>query len=109
MPVCINNEESLQGALVEDTGNRIVNRNQQSTHAAHQDDADAQFNLAVQFEKGEGVKQSLKEAARLYKAAANLGHPTAQFNLANFYNHGKGVEKDLAEAAHFYMLASEQG
>ena len=48
----------------------------ESGHAA------AQFNVAVLFEKGQGVTQDLAEAARWYTKAAEQGDAEAQYDVA---------------------------
>jgi len=51
-----------------------------------------------------------REAARLYKLAADQGNADAQFNLGLFYEHGRGgLPKDDREAARLFKLAADQG
>jgi TPR repeat protein len=51
-----------------------------------------------------------REAARLYKVAADQGNPVAQVSLAEFYETGRGgLPKDDREAARLYKLAADQG
>jgi TPR repeat protein len=51
-----------------------------------------------------------REAARLYKLAADQGDPAGQANLAFFYEEGLGgLPKDDREAARLYKLAADQG
>jgi TPR repeat protein len=51
-----------------------------------------------------------REAARLYKLAADQGDALAQVNLAVFYEIGSGgLQKDDREAARLYRLAADQG
>ncbi len=47
-----------------------------------QDDAEAQYRLAYDYEEGIGVNKDVKEAVRLYRLAANRGHAKAQNSLA---------------------------
>ncbi|NDH33360.1 MAG: sel1 repeat family protein, partial [Betaproteobacteria bacterium] len=56
--------------------------------AAHQGAAQAQHNLGVMYDKGEGVAQDYKEAVRWYLLAAKQGDPDAQYNLALKYDKG---------------------
>merc|ERR1712166_994593 len=44
--------------------------------------------LAGSYERGVGVKQSVKKAIELYEMAAKRGHATAQFNLGLYNHHG---------------------
>jgi TPR repeat protein len=59
-----------------------------------------------------GVRRFMddREAARLYKIAADQGNALAQVNLAVLYeNGGGGLPKDDREAARLYKLAADQG
>ena len=59
---------------------------------AEQGDVNAQFNLGVIYEKGQGVKQDYFEAVNWYRKASEQGYAKAQFNLGMMYNEGKGVK-----------------
>ena len=48
---------------------------------AEQGVTEAQFNLALMYEKGVGVPQDYKEAVRWYTLAAEQGIREAQYNL----------------------------
>jgi TPR repeat protein len=51
-----------------------------------------------------------REAARLYKLAADQGDAIGQANLGVFYEQGRGgLSKDDREAARLYKLAADQG
>jgi hypothetical protein len=60
--------------------------------------ADELFRLAQEHGLGKGQKIDLVEAARLYKRAADAGHPLAGACLAVCYAEGTGVKKDEAQA-----------
>jgi TPR repeat protein len=77
--------------------------------AAEQGHPVAQYQLAEMYNKGEGVLQDHKEAAKWYRKAAEQGHPGAQFNLAIKYYYGEGVLQDQKEAAKWYRKAAELG
>ena len=77
--------------------------------AAEQANAVAQYNLAVCYSKGEGIKKDEKEAITWYKKAAEQGHIEAQNSLGYCYKYGEGVEKDEKEAVAWYKKAAEQG
>ena len=72
-------------------------------------EADAQFNLGVMYDNGEGVPQNYAEAMRWYRLAAEQGHAEAQGTLGIMYGTGEGVPQDYAEAVRWYELAAEQG
>jgi TPR repeat protein len=51
-----------------------------------------------------------REAARLYRLAADQGNAWAQSQLGLFYEQGRGgLSKDEREAARLYRLAADQG
>ena len=53
---------------------------------AEQGDADAQFNLGVMYDEGDGVPQDYKEAFKWYRLAAEQGDAFAQFELGVMYD-----------------------
>ena len=77
--------------------------------AAERGDASAQYNLAVSFHNGQGVKQDYKKAAEWYLKAAEQGKSKAQFCLGFLYQNGKGVIQDYSSACCWYLKAAEQG
>ena len=77
--------------------------------ALQPDYPEAQFNLAQLHDRGRGVPADPAEAARLYRAAAELGHLGAQVNLGRLYRDGRGVERDDAEAVRWYRRAAGRG
>jgi TPR repeat protein len=76
---------------------------------ARQGDAEAQYNLGVMYERGEGVAKDEAEAVRWYTQAAAQGNADAQYNLGVMYGQGRGVAKDEAEAVRWYRKAAAQG
>ena len=79
------------------------------TPLAEQGDADAQFNLGVMYNQGQGVPQDNKTAVKWYKLAAEQGHASAQHYLGVMYHEGQGVPQDNKTAVKWYKLAAEQG
>lgn len=67
---------------------------------------DAQNNLGIMYENGEGVARDVAEAARLFRLAAGRGHAEAQFNLGLLYQEGRGVPLDLPRAHMWFSLAA---
>ena len=65
---------------------------------AEQGDAEAQHNLGVMYDKGQGVPQDDKEAVKWYRLAAEQEHADAQYNLGLMYDKGIGVHQDFNEA-----------
>ena len=76
---------------------------------AEHGDADAQFNLGMMYDNGQGVPQDNAEAMRWFRLAAKQGVALAQYYLGRMYAYGQGVPQDHAEAVRWYRLAAEQG
>lgn len=68
-------------------------------------------NLGSLYAEGRGsLPRDDREAARLFKIAADQGVAAAQSNLGSFYQNGRGgLPKDDVEAARLYKLAAGQG
>jgi TPR repeat protein len=77
--------------------------------AAEQGDADAQTDLGLMYDNGEGVAQDYVEARKWYLKAAEQNDPLAQNNLASMYHSGDGGPQDNVEALKWYRKAAEQG
>ena len=77
--------------------------------AADQGLKEAQFNLGVMYDNGEGVVRDRTGAAEWYRKAADQGLKEARFNLGVMYDTGEGVVQNCAEAAKWYRKAAEQG
>jgi hypothetical protein len=60
-------------------------------------------------DKGQGVPQDHKEAAKWFRKAAEQGNARAQQNLGLMYYSGQGVPQDYKEAAKWFRKAAEQG
>mgnify|MGYP000046908671 CR=1 FL=1 len=65
---------------------------------AEQGDAEAQFNLGVIYDYGEGVPENDKEAVKWYRKSAEQGNAKAQGNLGVRNGKGEGVPENDAEA-----------
>lgn len=68
--------------------------------------AEAQYNLALAYEEGRGVKKNHGLAVRWYRRAAMQGLVQAQFNLGKMYKNGKGVARNYVEAYKWLSLAT---
>jgi TPR repeat protein len=77
--------------------------------AADQGVAQAQFNLALMYLDGTGVRRDLAEAMKWFQEAANQGLPLAQNNLSAIYHQGLGVPQDDKEAFKWENLAASHG
>ena len=69
------------------------------------------FILGYCFEKGEGVRQDIVNAVKLYYNAAQGGNADAQFNVGRMFESGQypGVPQNKQEAVKWYTMAAEQG
>lgn len=77
--------------------------------AANQGHAEAQYNLGVMYDTGDGVPQSFKEAVKWYRRAADRGYAKAQFNLGSMYIDGLGVAQSYKTAKKWLRRAADQG
>jgi hypothetical protein len=75
--------------------------------AAERGDAEAQFELAVAYEKGLRVNQDTAWAARWYGRAAFRGHSEAQYKYASLKL--TGARQDLSGAYRWLTIAALQG
>ena len=76
---------------------------------AERGDAQAQYNLAHMFRRGQGVPQDNTKAVKWYRRAAEQGLVSAQNNLGFMYERGRGVPKDYAKAVKWLRKAANQG
>ncbi|MFA6102820.1 MAG: tetratricopeptide repeat protein [Victivallaceae bacterium] len=72
------------------------------------EDAEAQYNLGVRYQNGDGVDKDMTKAVVWYRKAAEQGNAEAQNNLGWSYANGLGVAKDETEAVNWYRKAAEQ-
>jgi len=78
--------------------------------AADSGDADAQFLVGRNFERGQGgVETDLETALQWYRKSAENGNSDAMNNLAVMFVLGEGVAPDVNEAAKWYLNAAEKG
>ncbi len=82
---------------------------QQLHKQAGKGDPEAQFNLGLLYDRGQGLPKDKSEALRWYRLAAMQGDPFAQNTLGDNYWEGTGVLKDDKEAARWWRLAAEKG
>lgn len=77
--------------------------------AADTGHTEAQYNLGLMYEEGEGVPRDLSQAARWHGNAAGQAHAGAQFSLGLLHYRGAGVPKNPSEAADWVLRAAEAG
>lgn len=76
---------------------------------ANRGDADAQFELAKMYARGEGVERDQQTALEWGRKAAEAGNVDAQFTLGGNYYFGNGVKRDYKTAHEWYGKAAAQG
>ena len=76
---------------------------------AEQGDVNAQHNLAVMYDNGEGVPQDYKQAVMWFTKAAEQGNVRAQYNLGLMYANGQGVPQDNVYAHMWFNLSAANG
>ena len=76
---------------------------------AEQGDAQAQSNLGVMYDTGQGVPEDDVEAVKWFRMGPAQGDAVAQFNLGVMYNNGEGVPEDYVRAYAWCNLAAAQG
>jgi hypothetical protein len=77
--------------------------------AAAGNDPEAQYNLALIYSNGYGVKADKRKALALYQRAAKQGAPAALNNLGGMYRFGEGVPKDQKKAVAMFKQAHDGG
>ena len=75
---------------------------------ADQGNAQAQFNLGVMYDNGDGVLKDDKQAVEFFRKAAEQGDAKAQLKLGFRYADGRGVLKDPKQAVKWYQKAADQ-
>ena len=121
----INNSERLHTAINSLGKNEFVLARQSFLNLANKGIAEAQMNLGMMFERGQGVPKDFKEAIRWYHLAADQGLIKAQekkdsllskaataqinFGLGKRFESGQEVPQDYREAIRFYRLAADLG
>jgi TPR repeat protein len=75
--------------------------------AASQGLANAQYQMGLLYEHGEGVPRDDVAAAHWHRRAAEQGEVAAQTNLGLMYRDGRGVPQDDALAYAWLSIAAE--
>ena len=82
---------------------------QETLQAAKQGYADAQSNLGVMYEEGQGARQDYAQAVQWYRKAAEQGLAEAQYNLGVMYAKGEGVRQNYKIAKGWFGKACDNG
>ena len=70
---------------------------------SNQGDVYAPFQLGFSYQKGQGVKKNLVEAAKWYQLGAERGDFHAALTLADMYRKGEGVQQNEEKAIEWYV------
>ena len=76
---------------------------------AKQGDANAQFQLGLQYLSGKVVAKDPVEAEIWLTKSAGQGNANAQYTLARMYHEGQGVPQNYKAAVKWYTKAAEYG
>jgi hypothetical protein len=76
---------------------------------AERGDAVAQFNVALMYYEGQGVRQDYARAAEWFQRAAAQGYAKAEYDLGAMYGAGKGVKRDFVQAYMWLDLCAANG
>ena len=87
----------------------LVTKNiQKLEYCANKNDAFSQYNLAVIYRDGIGVKSDFDKAFHWFKKSADLGFSNAKANLSWFYKNGVAVKQDFSQALFWAEQAAKE-
>ncbi|MFZ5522526.1 MAG: tetratricopeptide repeat protein [Pseudomonadota bacterium] len=69
----------------------------------------AQYNLGIMYQEGQGVPQDYEEAIKWYRMATEQGEANAQSMLGVSHDKGQSVAQDYEDAIVWYRTVAEQG
>jgi TPR repeat protein len=76
---------------------------------AKQGNAEAEYQMALMFEKGQGIRKNESQACYWYEQAASHGSARAQFALGFLHTQGQLKPLNFMEAARLFEQAARQG
>lgn len=97
-------EPTLQVAKID-----IAQKYFYAQRAAKQGNPRAMFDLGMMYAKGQGVRQDLKMAFKLFHKSARRGNVDAKFYMGLSFEQGKGVRKQTQLARYWFKLAAKAG
>jgi TPR repeat protein len=77
--------------------------------AASNGDAEAQFNIAGLYFRGDTVRQDIDEALKWYRLSAAQGFAGSENDLGYIFGTGRGVPVNPSESFSWYKKAAEHG
>lgn len=76
---------------------------------ANNNDAEAQYQLALRYQSGDGTPQNLSEAFYWFQQSSKRRQPQAMHQLAKMYLQGQGTEINTAEGIYWLTKLATQG
>jgi uncharacterized protein len=77
--------------------------------AAEKGNSNAQYELAIYYEKGRVVKQDYAKAIYWYQLSADQGNANGEKGMGFVFQTGRGVKKDYKQAVYWYRKAAKNG
>jgi TPR repeat protein len=88
---------------------KMENLVEETRFKAEHNDPEAQYNLGLLLDKGQGLAQDKLQAISWFRKAAEQDYAKAQFLLGILYDQGLNVPQDYSQALKWYQKAAEQG
>lgn len=85
---------------------KVISRFKEALPVAASGDAQAQYNVAIMYETGDGTKVDNKQAVKWLLKAAEQGHAQSRFKLGMMHSKGEIVRQDYFMAAKYFRLAA---
>ncbi|MBL4614836.1 MAG: sel1 repeat family protein [Magnetovibrio sp.] len=85
---------------------KVISRFKETLPVAEAGDVQAQYNVAIMYETGDGTKVDNKKAVRWLLKAAEQGHAQSRFKLGMMHANGEIVRQDYFMAAKYFRLAA---
>ncbi len=76
---------------------------------ADKGEAEAQYNLAMMYRLGKGVKENHKLSSKWFRKAADQDISDAQYYLGHAYDVGEGITQNREYAFIWYLKAAKKG
>lgn len=76
---------------------------------AKKGNSNAQFDLALLYLNGDGVKKDMRRAFKWFHRAARKNHVEAKFQMGLNFLNARGVKRNSSLAAYWFKLSSKNG
>lgn len=76
---------------------------------ANNKDAEAQYQLALRYQSGDGIPQDISEAFYWFQQSSERNQPQAMHQLAKMYLQGQGIEINTTEGIYWLTKLATQG